>query len=71
MRELTLIRHATLLLSGLGRDILVDPMLRDAGATPRSDELLSRASLALPGDQRRRALPAHQPSVHAVNVVHF
>jgi L-ascorbate metabolism protein UlaG (beta-lactamase superfamily) len=30
MRELTLIRHATLLLSGLGRDILVDPMLRDA-----------------------------------------
>ena len=37
MLELTLIRNATLLLSGFGRDILVDPMLRDSGATPPID----------------------------------
>jgi L-ascorbate metabolism protein UlaG (beta-lactamase superfamily) len=37
MLELTLVRNATLLLSGLGRDILVDPMLRDVGTTPPID----------------------------------
>jgi L-ascorbate metabolism protein UlaG (beta-lactamase superfamily) len=34
MLELTLFRNATLLLSGFGRRILVDPMLRDAGTAP-------------------------------------
>jgi L-ascorbate metabolism protein UlaG (beta-lactamase superfamily) len=37
MLELTLIRNATLLLNGLGRHFLVDPMLRDAGTTPPID----------------------------------